>query len=154
MIDAKKTTRALHYEDVDSKTGQIVNEGDVELTWYEYTPEEDILSGLQVSPEAIRGCSVPAYLAYNDYLAQNEDCKYYYRAVYDKGETWKTDTGRRNTLLTHMAVIAFIEDKLRFTEITDMFQRGMGVANLPTKYWEETTGGRVIKQRVVNKDES
>ena len=145
MIDAKKTTRALHYEDVDSKTGQIVNEGDVELTWYEYTPEEDILSGLQVSPEAIRGCSVPAYLAYNDYLAQNEDCKYYYRAVYDKGETWKTDTGRRNTLLTHMAVIAFIEDKLRFTEITDMFQRGMGVANLPTKYWEETTVGRVIK---------
>ena len=44
-----------------------------------------------------------------------------------------------------MAVIAFIEDKLRFTEITDMFQRGMGVANLPTKYWEETTGGRVTK---------
>jgi hypothetical protein len=44
-----------------------------------------------------------------------------------------------------MAVIAFIEDLLRFTEITDMFQRGMGVANLPTKYWEDVTGGRVTK---------
>ena len=145
MIDAKKTTRTLHYEDVESKTGRIINEGEVELTWYEYAPDDGIINVLQVSSEAIRGCSVPAYLAYNDYLAQNEDCKYYYRAVYEKGETWKPDTGRRNTLLTHMAVIAFIEGKLRFTEITDMFQRGMGVANLPTKYWGETTGGRVTK---------
>lgn len=82
---------------------------------------------------------------YNDYLAQNEDCKYYYRDVIEKGVAWNSNTGRRNTLLTHMAVIAFIEGKLRFTEVTDMFQRGMGVANLPTKYWEETTGGRVTK---------
>ena len=124
---------------------KIINTGEMELSWFEYNPSEEVLSGFQISTEALRGCSVPAYLAYNDYLAQNEDCKYYYRAVYDKGETWKTDTGRRNTLLTHMAVIAFIEDLLRFTEITDMFQRGMGVANLPTKYWEDVTGGRVTK---------
>ena len=146
MLDTKKVTRTLRYEDVDMKSGKVVDTGEVELSWYEYDPSEDILSGFQVSAEAIRGCSVPAYLAYNDYLAQNEDCKYYYRAVYDKGETWKTDTGRRNTLLTHMAVIAFIEDKLRFTEITDMFQRGLGVASLPTKYWEDVTGGRVTKE--------
>lgn len=145
MMDAKKTTRILHFEDVDIKTGNIVGEGEIKLTWYEYGPDDSLLNDFQVSPAALRGCSVPAYLAYNDYLAQNEDCKYFYRAVHDRGETWKTDTGRRNTLLTHMAVIAFIENKLRFTEITDMFQRGMGVAALPAKHWEETTGGRVIK---------
>lgn len=146
MMDTTKVTKTLKYEDIDITTGKIINTGEMELSWFEYNPSEEVLNGFQISTEALRGCSVPAYLAYNDYLAQNEDCKYYYRAVYDKGETWKTDTGRRNTLLTHMAVIAFIEDLLRFTEITDMFQRGMGVANLPTKYWEDVTGGRVTKK--------
>lgn len=145
MMDATKVTKTLKYEDIDIATGKIINTGEMELSWFEYNPSEEVLSGFQISTEALRGCSVPAYLAYNDYLAQNEDCKYYYRAVCDGGGTWNTNIGRRNTLLTHMAVIAFIEGLLRFTEITDMFQRGMGVANLPTKYWEDVTGGRVTK---------
>lgn len=144
MVDAKKVTRMLPFEDIEVATGKIINRGEIELTWFEYDPDEEVLEDLQVSPNALRGCSVAAYLAYNDYLGQNEDCKYYYRAVHEKGESWKPDNGRRNTLLTHMAVIAFIEDKLKFTEITDMFQRGMGVANLPTKYWNDVTGGRVV----------
>ena len=147
MMDVRKTTRNLPYEDVDVKTGDVIRTGEIELTWYEYEPDDEILSGFQVSSEAIKGCSVPAYLMYNDYLAQNEDCKYYYRAVCEKGEKWRSDTGRRNTLLTHMSVIAFIENMLRFTEITDMFQRGLGVAALPRRYWEEVTGGRVAISR-------
>ena len=145
MLDSEKTTRSLHYEDIEMMTGDIVKEGQMELSWYEYNISDELLNGFHISPESLRGCSVAAYLSYNDYLAQNEDCKYYYRAVYEKGQKWKSENGRRNTLLTHMAVIAFIEDKLKFTEITDMFQRGMGVAALPTKYWEDVTGGRVIK---------
>ena len=145
MLDSKKVTRVITYEDIDCATGKVVNTGQVELTWYEYEPSDDVIGDSLMFPKGMRGCSIYAYLAYNDYLAQNEDCKYYYRDVIEKGGTWNSNTGRRNTLLTHMAVIAFIEGKLRFTEVTDMFQRGMGVANLPTKYWEETTGGRVTK---------
>ncbi len=144
MLDTEKTTRIVPYEDIEISTGKIINRGEIELTWYEYNPNSSILEALQVSPEALRQCSLMAYLSYNDYLAQNEDCKYYYRAEHEKGEPWKPDTGRRNTLLTHMSVIAFIEDILKFTEITDMFQRGLGVAPLPTKHWTKTTGGRVI----------
>ena len=145
MMDTTKVTRTLKYEDIDIATGKIINTGEMELSWFEYNPSEEVLNGFQISTEALRGCSVPAYLAYNDYLAQNEDCKYYYRAVHEKKEIWKTNNGRRNTLLTPMAVIAFIENILKFTEITDMFQRGKGVANLPTKHWEDVTGGRVTK---------
>ena len=145
MLDTRQVTKTLRYEDLDMSTGDVINEGDIELSWYEYDVADELVNGFHISPDAIRGCSVPAYLAYNDYLAQNEDCKYYYRAVYERNEKWKSDTGRRNTLLTHMSVIAFIENKLKFTEITDMFQRGMGVASLPAKYWNDVTGGRVTK---------
>lgn len=145
MLDSKKVTRTLKYEDLDMTNGSVIKSGEIEFSWYEYDSENEFANGVQISPDAIGGCSVPAYLAYNDYLAQNEDCKYYYRAVKERQEKWNSNTGRRNTLLTHMAVIAFIENKLRFTEITDMFQRGMGVASLPTRYWNDVTGGRVVK---------
>lgn len=146
MLDSKKVTRSLPYEDIDVETGRIVGTGKIEFTWCEYDPDDDVLGeSLRISAEALQGCSIPAYMSYNDYLAQNEDCKYYYRDVCSNNKKWKSDTGRRNTLLTHMAVIAFIEDNLKFTEITDMFQRGMGVAALPGKYWEEVTDGIVTR---------
>ena len=44
-----------------------------------------------------------------------------------------------------MAVIAFIEEQISFTEIMDGFQRGRGVAPLSSKYWEVTTNGVVKK---------
>jgi len=144
MLDSKRQSKTLTYEDVN-QDGDVVGTGTVEMEWYEYDPDESLFEGLDIPAQAIRGCSLLPYLAYNDYLAQNEDCKYYYRSKYEKGETWNGLTGRRNTLLTHMSVIAFIEGYLRFTEITDMFQRGMGVAPLTPKLWEDVTGGLVTK---------
>ena len=144
MLDSKRQSKTLPYEDVD-RDGNVVRTGTVEMEWYEYDPDENLFEGLDIPAQAIRGCSLLPYLAYNDYLAQNEDCKYYYRSKYEKNETWNGLTGRRNTLLTHMSVIAFIEGYLRFTEITDMFQRGMGVAPLSPRLWEEVTGGLVVK---------
>ena len=144
MLDSKRQRKTLTYEDID-QNGNVVGAGTVEMEWYEYDPNEYLFDNLNIPAQAIRGCSLLPYLAYNDYLAQNEDCKYYYRSKYEKNETWNGLTGRRNTLLTHMSVIAFIEGYLRFTEITDMFQRGMGVAPLSPKLWEEVTGGLVVK---------
>lgn len=144
MADTTLERKSLPYTDFDAD-GNVIGSGELELEWYAYCPEEEIINGIQVPKEALKGCSLLPYLAYNDLLAQNEDCKYYYRSVYEKNENWKTDTGRRNTLLTHMSVIAFIEGLLKFTEITDMFQRGMGVAALSSKLWSDTTHGRVTK---------
>lgn len=144
MLDSKYQSKTLPYEDID-QDGNVVGAGTMTVGWNEYDPDESLFEGLEIPPKIIRGCSLLPYLAYNDYLAQNEDCKYYYRSKYEKSENWNGLTGRRNTLLTHMSVIAFIEGYLRFTEITDMFQRGMGVAPLTPKLWEEVTGGLVVK---------
>lgn len=144
MIDSKLTTEQLEYEDVD-ESGNIVKTGKIDFSYYKYIPTNETLNDFQASPNSLRGCSVYAYLMYNDLLAQNEDCKYYYRSIYEKGEKWNGSTGRRNTLLTHMSVIAFIKDYLRFTEITDAFQRGLGVAPLQPKLWNQVTGGRIDK---------
>lgn len=144
MMDATKTTKTLPYEDID-RDGNIISRGNMEFTWCEYLPDQEIIDGAHISPEALRGASLFPYLAYNDYLAQNEDCKYYYRATYEKNEKWDGKIGRTNTLLTHMSIIAFIEDKLRFTEITDMFQRGQGVAPIRLNMIEDITDGRVVK---------
>ena len=145
MLDCVLTTRELDYEDVN-QSGEVINRGKIKLTWFEYNPAQEIIDGAYISNNSLRGAALLPYLAYNDYLAQNEDCKYYYRSVHDRKESWNGNTGRRNTLLTHMSVIAFIENKLKFTEITDMFQRGMGVAPIPTKLIEDVTSGRVTKQ--------
>lgn len=144
MLDSEHTTRVLDYEDVDNYDN-VVATGKIELEWYDYNPSTALLEHLDIPAEVLRGCSLLPYLTYNDYLAQNEDCKYYYRSQYEKNENWNGLTGRRNTLLTHMSVIAFIEGYLRFTEITDMFQRGLGVAPLSPKLWESVTGGLVVK---------
>ena len=144
MFDSKLTTRMLKYEDIDAD-GNIVGSGELEFTWYEYDLPQNILDRIQISPSILRGCSLLPYLAYNDYLAQNEDCKYYYRDTIEKGGEWDGKVGRQNTLLTHMSVIAFIEGHYKFTEIIGMFRRSFGVAPLAQKYWEVVTGGRVIK---------
>ncbi len=142
MVDCVLTTRELDYEDVD-QSEKVINRGKTKFTWFEYNPTQEIIDGIYISNNALRGVSLLPYLAYNDYLAQNEDCKYYYRSVYEEKESWDGNTGRRNTLLTHMSVIAFIENRIGFTKITDMLQRG--VAPIPTKLIEEVTGGRVVK---------
>lgn len=142
MLDSRKTSRVLKYEDINSD-GEVVNSGEMEFEWFEYAPDESLLEHLDISPDILRGCSLLPYLAYNDYLAQNEDCKYYYRAKYEKEENWDGLIGRSNTLLTHMSVIAFIEEYLRFSEIMDMFQRGRGVAPLQTRLLNDVTGGLV-----------
>lgn len=145
MMDSNPVTRTLDYEDVDI-AGNVVNRGKIEFTWNEYTPEPSVLDKIFIPSQVLRGVSLPAYLAYNDYLAQNEDCKYFYRAEKENGSTWDGKVGRMNTLLTHMTVIAFMEDKIKFTDIMMRFQRGKGVAPLPANMFEDITGGAVEKR--------
>ena len=136
--------KELTYEDIDIN-GKILNTGKVSMTWFDYDMDMEILNSLNIPKQILRNISLLAYLNCNDYLAQNEDCKYYFRSVEEKKENWNYKTGRTNTLLTHMAVISFIEGLISFTEIVDNFQRGRGVAPLSSKYWELTTNGLIKK---------
>ena len=81
-----------------------------------------------------------------------------YYTHYDENSDFKKDIEKLITLnfklklLIELCILneldfndEFIENKLKFTEITDMFQRGMGVAPIPTKLVEDVTNGRVSK---------
>ena len=75
--------------------------------------------------------SVEAFVLYNDILAWNEDCKYYNRGI-AKGKSWSNGTGKPNTLLTHISVLAYIRGELGLSTVLSRFIRTRGVS-VPTK---------------------
>lgn len=93
---------------------------------YVYTPCKEIIDILTSHVPTILGVSWEAFFMYNDLLAFNEDCKYFYRAKY-KSPTPLSDTealqaissgtGRINTLLTHINAIGFILGEVKFSNI-------------------------------------
>jgi len=144
MCDHKLITKELQYEDIEIATGKIVGKGKIELKYWAYQPSAEITTAIN-NLGKIRNVSFMAYLLCNDYLVQNEDCKYFYRSKHIKNEIkWDTKIGRHNTLLTHLSVIALIEKVITFTEIMDNFQRLRGVAPLPPKFIEQVTAGNFV----------
>ena len=113
------------------------------IHWFKYFPDMSCIEYLQSTIGNIRGISIEAYLIMNDLLAQNEDCKYYYRDNELKKEKWDGNIGRKNNLLTHVAIIGFLERKIKFTEIMDQFQRMRGVAPIQEKRIPDITEGIV-----------
>lgn len=113
------------------------------IEWFKYKPEIRYINSLNNSIGTIGGVSVEGYLYYNDLLAQNEDCKYYYRDVVENGGEWNPKSGRRNTLLTHISVISFLLGNMKFSEIMDHFQHYKGVAPISEKNISIVTNGFV-----------
>ncbi|MDF2557346.1 MAG: hypothetical protein K0R71_1174 [Bacillales bacterium] len=103
-----------------------------------YQPNHDIVDCLTKEIPMILDISWEAFLAYNDFLAFNEDCKYFYY-----GENYKEDTdgftyiakgiGRINTLLTHINIIGFILGETKFSDILMKASKGGGVAPVSDK---------------------
>ena len=118
------------------------SKGNLRLNMYKPNLSPDVLRELQerigVMP---RNVSLEGYLLYNDLLVQNEDCKYYYRALHERNEAWNFKTGRINTLFSHLSVIEFLQGGITFSEVMLRFQRGMGVAPCPIKNLDAITGG-------------
>lgn len=146
MVDHQDSEDEYECGEINFETGKISLCKPVHLKYERYSPNKDVLSYLQKEIGDLRGISVEAYLLVNDYLAQNEDCKYYYRDSRSGAKGWKGDIGRRNNLLTHIAIIGFLEKKIRFTEITDQFQRMRGVAPIPDKCLSDVTDHLVMSE--------
>ena len=145
MEGYNKETRVCKFEDVDIETKEIINTGNVELSFYVPEFDERIIMELQNEIGCLRGASLEAYLLYNDLLVQNEDCKYYYRDTFEKGVTWNSSVGRRNTLLTHLSVIEYIQGGVKFSAVMNRFQRGRGVAPITLNSISTITGGIINK---------
>lgn len=140
-----KETRTCYFDDINPETEQIVNKGKVDITFYSPRFHPEIIDALQDEIGCIRGASLEAYLLYNDLLVQNEDCKYYYRDTFEKNVKWDSKIGRRNTLLTHLSVIEYIQRNAKFSAIMNRFQRGRGVAPITLGSISSITGGIIDK---------
>ncbi|MFC1961529.1 hypothetical protein ACFLWN_00555 [Chloroflexota bacterium] len=90
------------------------------------------------------GISFEAFLHYNNLLAWNEDCKYFYRAQL-KGKPWMNATGRINNLLTHISVLGYLVGELKTFDIFYKFSAGAGVAPATSTEIQRITNGLVHK---------
>lgn len=145
MYDHQFTEEEYEYWDCNYnyRNEQCDDTGVQKIKWYKYKPDSDIIDYLNAKVGKIRGVSIEAYLYYNDLLAQNEDCKYYFRDIFEKGKAkWDSDIGRHNTLLTHASVISFLKGEMKFSEIMNKFTHG-GVAPIAKKSIAQVTEGLV-----------
>ncbi len=123
----RTTIRQLSYND-DGQETTIHDEIEEILPLYKYSPVKQMLQNISSISPSWGGMSFEAFLHYNDLLAWNEDCKYYYRMQQTKPDTWIRETGRVNTLLTHLSIIGYVSGKIQFSDVCIKFARGKGVA--------------------------
>ncbi|MDU6823646.1 hypothetical protein [Intestinibacter bartlettii] len=119
LFDIKDNT----YENFNSNNG-----------FYTYKPNQEIISILNSSLPNPLGISWESFFIYNDLLALNEDCKYYYIALNKKTispeDYIKGGPGRINTMLTHIHIISFILDETEPADLFQSFSRKKGIAPL------------------------
>lgn len=116
---------------------------EVRLPYLRYTPPNITVDLLQKRLGHIGGVSVEAYLLQNEYIAQNEDCKYYYRGEFAEGRRWNGWMGRVNTLMTHLSVISVLLGIQDYSSISDVIESGTGVAPLDPRLLPDVTDGIV-----------
>ncbi|MFC1917210.1 hypothetical protein ACFLXH_00960 [Chloroflexota bacterium] len=90
------------------------------------------------------GISFEAFLHFNNILAWNEDCKYYYRAQLAE-KPWMGAVGRINNLLTHICVLGNLLGDLKTFDVFYKFSTGKGVAPVSSKEVQTISGGLVYK---------
>ena len=108
-----------------------------------YQPKQEIIELISIQIPKILDISWEGFLVYNDLLAFNEDCKYFYI-----GETTKNGganyigpgTGRINTILTHINIIGFLLDETSFSDILQQAGRTRGVAPASTEELKRILG--------------
>jgi len=130
MIDYQKSENLIFtYRDINT---DINKQYESSHKIYLYTPNNYIITLLQSISPKIYGASWEAFFMYNDLLALNEDCKYFYNNLQltnDRLEATKyikSGTGRVNTMLSHIHVLAFITGDAKLTDLMNSFLRYRG----------------------------
>lgn len=97
--------------------------------FWAYAPPRAPLDHLRGRLPRFGAGSLEVFLRYNDLLAWNEDCKYYYRDTEENGEAWQArGTGRINNLMTHVTVIGVILGDVSFAKTLGRASQQRGVA--------------------------
>lgn len=124
----------LDYEELDPTASYISenihNDSRYEIIvhnkFHRYTPRYDIIEKIENRFPNIDGMSWEAFFCYNDLLALNEDCKYYYSKLPNTSEASeyiKAGTGRLNTIRTYLFILSFIEGNYSLQKLIDSFHR-------------------------------
>lgn len=105
---------------------------------YGYSPPRDALAMLDELIGDLNGASLEAFLHYNDLLAWNEDCKYFYRdSLRGKRGYIHPSVGRPNNLMTHVNVIGLLLHKVSFSKVLGGASNGKGVSPCSQKTAKE-----------------
>lgn len=128
-ISKKRKVVCLGFDDEGpcSKEERLV---DLKRGFFEYFPPKyilDIFADYKIEIDGMK-ISLEAFLLYNELLAWNEDCKYYYRNLHKKEGEWLKGVGRVNNLLSHISIIGFLLGKIKLSEMIMQFIRSRGVA--------------------------
>lgn len=133
IIDSKPQYIETQYLSfVDANKDKVMEEKREQFEpYYRYYPNIDVLSALSDVIPDWGGMSLEGYLCYNELLAWNEDCKYYYRNQQREKKPWIGSTGRVNTLLTHISILGYLSGSMHFSTMLGKLvkQRGVGPAN-------------------------
>jgi hypothetical protein len=148
MIDHKPYVGHIYFEDIDlmSSPSICVNQGQLAVdTLYTYSPPKIIIETIKEEIPKIADIPLETFLFYNDLLAWNEDCKYYYTNLINsinknqeevkltgkkKAIPWIGPIGRINNLMTHFAVLLYLNGEVSFGRLTYLFSQGRGVPKL------------------------
>lgn len=129
----------------DNNKAEIIEHEEIrkQNSYYHYNPPSEIVKYLAKKIDC-SPISFEAYLHYNNLLAWNEDCKYYFREL-QKGKPWMKETGRVNTLLTHITMLGYLLGEIRDLDVFYRFCTGNGVAPVENDEIPRITGGLVQK---------
>ncbi len=97
--------------------------------FFKYSPNSRVVNYIESKCRLWGGMSLEGFLFYNEALAWNEDCKYYYRNHNERAmDKWINKTGRINTLFTHIRILGYTVGEVKLSKIFAGFVRGKGVA--------------------------
>ena len=152
MTDHRFNDRVYPSEHLRNRDLSTLEKGpDVRIPYYRYVPPARTVKLLQNRLGHIGGVSVEAYLYLNEYIAQNEDCKYYYRGEHAGGKRWGDGMGRSNTLMTYVSAIGALEGLLDHSVIVNGLHSKTGVSPLKPEMLPEVTGGIVTLDRTLSR---
>ena len=139
FMDSDYQSQLVYNQDVQNpEPGPMIR-----LPYYRYKPPYRAVNLLQKRLGNIGGMTVEANLLQNEYIAQNEDCKYYYRGEFSKGYPWSGWMGRANTLMTHLSVISVLMGIQDYSAIASVVESRTGVAPLDPRLLPDVTDGIV-----------
>ena len=135
LVSLETKQRLLEYTTPSDEPAIHPEENVTFEEFYFYSPPKDVIAFLDDNSLSWGGMSLEGFLYYNELLAWNEDCKYYYRENEDNidsldiNERWLNSKGRVNNLLTHVRILGYILGEVHLSSILSDFSRNRGVSS-------------------------